>query len=404
MLTEDEAREIFSQRPQYALDKNGQYTFQSGSSESPTIVGQRYNIGSRSVRDIWNRKSWTRATRPDWTPEEVAASAGSTEADTAGVIPVQIRKRGRPCSAKDAFPRVQRRGVESPSDSSVSGDSAARPSDLEDKNHTANLSSNNPTSLTFFQRPSPDVSGWPGHQQFSTSTDPSSACAMQQPVTLTHLQTQASAPASGSQQSPHNLVQQWLDLASRTFGSQNAAAPSQQNALLLSAHNADRNSAFCQPLPRQSDDTTSESGPTAQTPGSQSLSAALSLLSPQHLFSNQPPLFHSRALAPQPQDAFLRNHGQLPAHAPSAATHTLTCPVPSLPFSFAPPSASSLQPSPSGLDTATYLWRPGPGTLRVPDVQLNPQHQFACAQTQIMWGAARPSVDTGGSSEKRGAA
>jgi len=105
-LTEKQAREIFAQRPGRALDTQGQYTFQTLNSESPTIVGQRYNIASRTVRDVWNRKAWVLATRPDWTPEEIAASEVCNEdaevADNAAVIPAVMRKRGRPCGAKNS--------------------------------------------------------------------------------------------------------------------------------------------------------------------------------------------------------------------------------------------------------------------------------------------------------------
>eukprot|EP00961_Rhodomonas_salina_P145248 1954768-Rhodomonas_salina.2 len=126
-LTEKQAREIFAQRPGRALDTQGQYTFQTLNSESPTIVGQRYNIASRTVRNVWNRKAWVLATRPDWTPEEIAASEVCNEdaevADNAAVIPAVMRKRGRPCGAKNAFPRIKRRfGSASDCDSVLSRD------------------------------------------------------------------------------------------------------------------------------------------------------------------------------------------------------------------------------------------------------------------------------------------
>ena len=33
------------------------------------IVAARYGISAKSVRDIWNRKSWIAATEPLWTDE-----------------------------------------------------------------------------------------------------------------------------------------------------------------------------------------------------------------------------------------------------------------------------------------------------------------------------------------------
>lgn len=317
MLTEEAAREIFSRRPQYALDKSGQYTFQSQSSESPTIIGSKYKVSSRTVRDIWNRKAWARITRPDWTPGEVAASEESTNAKDAAVIPVQIRKRGRPCGSKDAFPRTKRRETETPSNSSLCGDRLARADDLADKDQAAILDLNDSSSLqAFCERPSIC------HQHVPITSDPdgtltNNGTVMLQPAAMRNPKNEApalTALGSESQPSPSLLVKEWLDHASKILSSRSAAVPT-LNALSLGSRNADRRSSCSQPLVRQSEPTLPESGPlalwppVAQPSGSHApLSAALSLLAPQPLpthqpplFPPRPPLFPPRALSPQLQ-------------------------------------------------------------------------------------------------------
>lgn len=250
MLTEEEAREIFAlvsrvsrravpflhsvcaifstdtlcigwyQRPGRALDAQGQYTFQADSSESPTIVGQRYKIASRTVRDIWNRKSWIRATRPDWTPEEIAASEENPEVDNADIIPAQTRKRGRPSGAKDAFPRMRRR-QDSPTDSASPepGGGAAGPSAVSGDR--------------------PD-GGMPAHHDAPQL----SAHAAQAPFTITTSAAALSAHERGGgagtsgwegQMSQSVKVTDWLGTLWKSLSSQKAALSSGSSAPLSAA-------------------------------------------------------------------------------------------------------------------------------------------------------------------------
>eukprot|EP00961_Rhodomonas_salina_P104777 1410305-Rhodomonas_salina.1 len=106
VLTERDVIEIFLQRPKRALDQNGLNTFTADSAAKPTLLAEQYNVASKTIRDIWNRNTWLRLTRPFWNAEELAA-AGEKPADAEGLIPAQTRKRGRPCGTKDAVPRTR---------------------------------------------------------------------------------------------------------------------------------------------------------------------------------------------------------------------------------------------------------------------------------------------------------
>jgi hypothetical protein len=79
ILTEQQAIEIFR-------------IGSDNSTPSATVVARRYGINERTVRDIWNQRTWTHATWP------IAQSRGSM----AG------KKMGRPIGSKDSSPRKQK--------------------------------------------------------------------------------------------------------------------------------------------------------------------------------------------------------------------------------------------------------------------------------------------------------
>eukprot|EP00960_Hanusia_phi_P003098 91720-Hanusia_phi.AAC.1 len=57
-------------------------------------VANKYGISSKSVRDIWDRKTWARITRQMWTKQE------KEQWDR-----THVRGPGRPSGTKDAKPR-----------------------------------------------------------------------------------------------------------------------------------------------------------------------------------------------------------------------------------------------------------------------------------------------------------
>mmetsp|Transcript_28517 Transcript_28517/g.64676 ORF Transcript_28517/g.64676 Transcript_28517/m.64676 type:complete len:415 (-) Transcript_28517:83-1327(-) len=61
------------------------------------FVGKRYGISSKTVRDIWDRRTWTQATKELWTPEELLQEEQ-----------VVRRQPGRPSGSKDTKPRKPR--------------------------------------------------------------------------------------------------------------------------------------------------------------------------------------------------------------------------------------------------------------------------------------------------------
>eukprot|EP00961_Rhodomonas_salina_P275197 3717765-Rhodomonas_salina.1 len=70
-------------------------------------LSSQFQVKERTVRDIWNRRSWSNVTRPLWTPSEVVAEFGAFQGDVnfMHVLPAQTRKRGRPMGSKDATKR-----------------------------------------------------------------------------------------------------------------------------------------------------------------------------------------------------------------------------------------------------------------------------------------------------------
>eukprot|EP00961_Rhodomonas_salina_P149144 2007440-Rhodomonas_salina.1 len=80
----------------------------------------RYNICDRTIRDIWNRRSWQAITRPHWNQAEIAADPTTRHTLDANVeiAPVKGRAPGQPQGAKDTIPRQRWRSGGSSEDES----------------------------------------------------------------------------------------------------------------------------------------------------------------------------------------------------------------------------------------------------------------------------------------------
>lgn len=95
-LSATDALEIFSVRP---ARKEGDQTYVPSSTISYTLA-DRFNVGERTIRDIWNRRSWRDVTRPLWTLSELAADPATSglmqKSVLEQVMPAQPRKPGRP--------------------------------------------------------------------------------------------------------------------------------------------------------------------------------------------------------------------------------------------------------------------------------------------------------------------
>ncbi|EKX35547.1 hypothetical protein GUITHDRAFT_165933 [Guillardia theta CCMP2712] len=92
-LSYEEARDIYSKRPQGKSD--------SALIISSTVLSNRYKISPKAVRDIWNKRTWIKATQSMWTREEFETFLEKASKK-------QSKKPGRPVGAKDSKPRKKR--------------------------------------------------------------------------------------------------------------------------------------------------------------------------------------------------------------------------------------------------------------------------------------------------------
>eukprot|EP00960_Hanusia_phi_P076507 768570-Hanusia_phi.AAC.7 len=69
ILTEEIVIKIFDERQSGTKDK----------SLASQVIGSCYGISAKTVRDIWDRRTWTQVTRKFWSPEELAASSSAKE-------------------------------------------------------------------------------------------------------------------------------------------------------------------------------------------------------------------------------------------------------------------------------------------------------------------------------------
>lgn len=103
-LTSETVCIIFARRPARSFE--GTYV---PCSQLTREICELFDVKERTVRDIWNRRSWAHITRPFCTTAEIAAEdSGSQPLINAGLIPAaQIRKRGRPRGSQDSIKRRQ---------------------------------------------------------------------------------------------------------------------------------------------------------------------------------------------------------------------------------------------------------------------------------------------------------
>ena len=128
ILTAEQAVEIYKKR---SIGANMDSTSSCRSNE----VAEQYGVNSKTIRDIWNRATWVKATRSEWNEQEEAmymasqANSNSTPTEGDAAQPgaeadkgsgAQKRTRGRPKGSRDLRPRVKRK-----SDSCFEGDGEA---------------------------------------------------------------------------------------------------------------------------------------------------------------------------------------------------------------------------------------------------------------------------------------
>mmetsp|Transcript_23643 Transcript_23643/g.45919 ORF Transcript_23643/g.45919 Transcript_23643/m.45919 type:complete len:664 (-) Transcript_23643:236-2227(-) len=79
-----------------------------------SMVAEMYRVSPKTIRDIWNRKTWTQVTRASWTPEEAEeyaqeqALAKLPPSERAALKDELKKRRGRPPGSKDTRPRRRR--------------------------------------------------------------------------------------------------------------------------------------------------------------------------------------------------------------------------------------------------------------------------------------------------------
>ena len=108
ILTEEQAIEVFKQRPAQRSDR----------ASLCSELADRYNVTTTAIRHIWDRRTWVWTNIPYWTKAEMAQSLseGTCEAcrgkvekieDTCELCPIN-RKRGRPRGARDTYRRLRK--------------------------------------------------------------------------------------------------------------------------------------------------------------------------------------------------------------------------------------------------------------------------------------------------------
>lgn len=105
-LCEQDVLQIYSNRP--LRDEDG--TFLPSTSRSKELADM-YKVSDKTVRDIWNRRSWGKVTRPLWSEAEVAAvqsqerSLLSSSSQDKSIVLARTRAPGRPRGSHDTVKR-----------------------------------------------------------------------------------------------------------------------------------------------------------------------------------------------------------------------------------------------------------------------------------------------------------
>eukprot|EP00961_Rhodomonas_salina_P036353 488722-Rhodomonas_salina.1 len=113
-LTQHAVLELFKQRPQRSED--GQFVPSTACSKA---LAKQFKIADKTIRDIWNRRSWAKVTRPLWTEAEILGAGIEANVcnDEASITAAKTRGPGRPKGAKDTVTR-RKKTTKSPSESS----------------------------------------------------------------------------------------------------------------------------------------------------------------------------------------------------------------------------------------------------------------------------------------------
>ena len=61
-----------------------------GFSREIAVLSQQYGVSSRTIRDIWNRKSWGYATKHMWCEEDITSAVGSGKGGKSLLLQVQV--------------------------------------------------------------------------------------------------------------------------------------------------------------------------------------------------------------------------------------------------------------------------------------------------------------------------
>jgi len=101
ILTADQARMIYSLRSESTAQT---FELRSVAGKS-SLVAELYGVSPKTIRDVWNRKTWTQVTRPMWTAEE------AEHYEREHMPPDQVRNRG---SASAVSPLLSTFSVLSP--------------------------------------------------------------------------------------------------------------------------------------------------------------------------------------------------------------------------------------------------------------------------------------------------
>lgn len=105
--------EVYASRPARTTD--GMFV---PSTEWCKEVAKKFEVSDKTIREIWNRKSWSKVTRPLWTEAEVAAEQEAISQTNDGISGhgdgeraiAKTRQPGRPRGAKDTVRRDHKRG------------------------------------------------------------------------------------------------------------------------------------------------------------------------------------------------------------------------------------------------------------------------------------------------------
>eukprot|EP00961_Rhodomonas_salina_P162873 2194206-Rhodomonas_salina.2 len=137
VLTKEQAIEIYGLR-RITPDLSVKLAEIAGKS---ALVAEVYSVSPKTIRDIWNRKTWTQATRQFWTEEETSVHAFEHVkamlpaympgyAPTTDIMAIKQKPRGRPPGSKDSRPR-KRRNLKGDGDED-SGDGEANTTSLRE--------------------------------------------------------------------------------------------------------------------------------------------------------------------------------------------------------------------------------------------------------------------------------